>query len=115
MAESTLSLTRTDLLKAIGNMLGRGIDVTNWDDADFTTRVKMCVDIGCRRVYELDLLANEAQVHMWSFMQPKLTSFNLNAPYGTVTVTIVAGVVTGDGTNFPGWAANAEILVEDMS
>lgn len=115
MAESTLSLTRTDLLKAIGNMLGRGIDVTNWDDADFTTRVNMCVDIGCRWVYEPDLLPNEAQVHMWSFMQPKLTSFNLNAPYGTGTVTIVAGVVTGDGTTFPSWAADAEIVVEDVS
>ena len=93
MAESTLTLVRDDLLKAIGNMLGRGIDITNWDDADFTTRVNSCVDIGCRWVYEPDLLPNEAQVHMWSFMQPKLTSFDLNAPYSTGTVTIVAGVV----------------------
>lgn len=115
MAESTLSLSRNDLLKAAGNLLGRGIDVTAWDDPDFSTRVNMCVDIGCRWVYEPDLLPNEPQVHIWSFMQPKMTSFDLNAPYGTGTVTIVAGVVTGDGTVFPSWAADAEFIIGDVS
>lgn len=115
MAESTLSLTRDDLLKAVGNMLGLGIDVVSWDDADFTTRVNMCVDIGCRWVYEPDLMPNEAQVHIWSFMQPRLTSFNLNPQYGTGTVTIVAGVVTGSGTVFPSWAADAELVVDGVS
>lgn len=115
MAESTLTLKRDDLLKAIGNMLGRGIDFTNWDDADFTTRVGMCVDIGCRWVYEPDMLPNENQVHIWSFMQPKLMAFALNAPYSTGTVTIVAGVVTGSGTVFPSWAADAELVVNGVS
>lgn len=96
-------------------MLGRGIDVTAWDDPDFSSRVNMCVDIGCRWVYEPDLLPNEIQVHIWSFMQPKLASFAINPPYGTGTVTIVAGVVTGDGTVFPSWAADAEFVVDDVS
>lgn len=112
---STLTLTRDDLLKAAGNMLGRGIDITNWDDPDFTTRVNMCVDIGCRWVYEPELLPDEAQVHIWSFMQPKLTSFDLYAPYATGTVTVVAGVVTGAGTTFPSWAADAEFVVGGVS
>lgn len=115
MAESTLTLTRDDLLKAAGNMLGRGIDITAWDDPDFTTRVNMCVDIGCRWVYEPDLLPNEAQVHMWSFMQPKLTSFDINPQYATGTITVVDGVVTGSGTTFPSWAADAELVVDDVS
>lgn len=115
MSESTLSINRDDLLKAVGNMLGLGIDVVSWDDADFTTRVNMCVDIGCRWVYEPDLMPNEAQVHIWSFMQPRLTSFNLNQQYGTGTVTIVAGVVTGSGTVFPSWAADAELVVDGVS
>lgn len=115
MPESTLTLKRDDLRKAIGNMLGKGIDHTNWDDADFTTRVDMCVDIGCRWVYEPDLLPNEAQVHIWSFMQPKLFTFSLNAPYSTGTVTIVAGVVTGSGTTFPSWAASAEFVINGVS
>jgi hypothetical protein len=115
VAESTLTLKRDDLLKAVGNMLGRGIDITNWDDADFTTRVNMCVDIGCRWVYEPDLLPNEAQVHIWSFMQPKLMAFRLNQPYSTGTVTIVAGVVTGSGTVFPTWAADGELVIDDVS
>lgn len=115
MAESTLTLTRNDLLKAAGNMLGRGIDVSAWNDPDFATRVNMCVDIGCRWVYEPDLMPNEAQVHIWSFMQPKLTSFDINAPYSTGTITIVAGVVTGAGTAFPSWAADAELVVNGVS
>lgn len=115
MAESTLTLKRDDLLKAVGNMLGRGIDITAWDDADFTARVNMCVDIGCRRVYEPDILPNESQVHIWSFMQPKLAVFSLNAPYSTGTVTVVAGVVTGSGTTFPSWAADGEIVIDDVS
>jgi hypothetical protein len=115
VAESTLTLKRDDLRKAIGNMLGRGVDLMNWDDADFSTRVDMCVDIGCRLVYEPELLPNEAQVHIWSFMQPKLFSFSLNQPYSTGTVTIVDGVVTGSGTTFPSWAADAELVVGDVS
>ena len=115
MAESTLTLTRNDLLKAAGNMLGMGIDVTAWDDPNFSARVNMCVDIGCRWVYEPDLLPNEMQVHIWSFMQPKLTSFDINPQYGTGTVTVVAGVVTGSGTTFPTWAADAELVVNGIS
>lgn len=111
MAESTLSLVRDDLLKAIGNMLGRGIDITSWDDPDFTSRVNMCVDIGCRWVYEPDLLPNEAQVHLWSFMQPKLATFTLNPPYGVGVVSVAAGVVTGVGTTFPSWSADGDLVI----
>lgn len=114
MAESTLSLTRDDLRKAIGNMLGQGLDVTEWD-SDFATRVDMCVDIGCRWVYEPEVLPNEAQVHMWSFMQPKLMAFALNQPYATGTITVVAGVATGSGTTFPSWAADGELVVNGIS
>lgn len=115
MAESGLTLKRDDLLRAIGMFLGRGVDFTNWDDSDFTTRVNMCVDIGCRLVYEPELLPNEFQVHIWSFMQPKLMAFSLSQPYSTGTVTIVAGVVTGSGTTFPSWAADGELVVNGIS
>lgn len=115
MAESGLTLKRDDLLKAIGNLLGKGMDITNWNDADFTARVNACVDIGCRMVYEPDILPNEFQVHIWSFMQPKLMAFALNGPYSTGTVTVAAGVVTGSGTNFPAWAADAELIVDGVS
>lgn len=114
MAASTLTLTRDDLRKAVGNMLGLGIDITAWD-ADFVTRVDMCVDIGCRWVYEPEVLPGEAQVHVWSFMQPKLMAFSLSQPYSTGTVTVVAGVVTGSGTTFPSWAADGEFVVDGIS
>lgn len=115
MAESTLTLKRDDLRKAVGNMLGRGIDITAWDDADFATRVDMCVDIGCRWVYEPEVLQGEMHVHIWSFMQPQLAAFQLTTPYSTGTITVAAGVVTGSGTNFPSWAANGEVVVNGQS
>ena len=115
MAESTLTLKRDDLRRAIGNMMGKGVDLTNWDDADFSTRVDMCVDIGCRWVYEPDMLPDELQVHIWSFMQPKLMAFTLNGPYSTGTVTIAGGYVLGSGTVFPSWAADAELVVNGVS
>lgn len=114
MAESTLSLTRNDLRKAISNMLGTGIDLSSLD-ADQSTRIDLCVDIGCRNVYEPAIQPGDAQAHIWSFMQPRLTSFDINAPYSTGTVTIVAGVVTGSGTTFPSWAASAELSVGGAS
>lgn len=115
MAESTLTLKRDDLLKAVGNLLGKGFDHTNWDDPDFTARVNACIDIGCRWVYEPLILPDELQVHIWSFMKPKLMAFPLNAPYSTGTITVAAGVVTGSGTSFPSWATDAELVVDGVS
>ena len=114
MAESTLTLKRDDLRKAVGNMLGQGIDITEWD-ASFSTRVDQCVDIGSRMVYEPEIIPNETQAHIWSFMQPKGMELQLNSPYSTGTITIVAGVVTGAGTNFPAWAASGELVVDGVS
>lgn len=114
MAESTLTLKRDDLRKAVGNLLGHGIDPTAWD-ADFATRVDMCVDSGCRWVYEPAVLPNENHVHIWSFMQPQMASLQLIAPYSTGTITVVSGVVTGSGTNFPAWAASGDIVVLGQS
>lgn len=115
MAESTLTLKRDDLLKAVGNLLGKGIDYTNWDDPDFTARVNAAIDIGCRWVYEPAILPNELNVHIWSFMQPKLMTFSLNGPYSTGTISVAAGVVTGSGTVFPSWAADAELAINGVS
>jgi hypothetical protein len=91
--------------------MGQGLDVTSWTDADFSTRVNMVVDIGCRNVYEPMILPGEQHAHIWSFMQPKLTSFDINASYATETITVAAGVVTGAGTSFPNWAADGELTV----
>lgn len=115
MAESTLTLKRDDLLRAIGNMMGLGTDITNWGDADFTAKVNACVDIGCRWVYEPDVLPGDVNVHIWSFMQPKLVAFAVNPQYSAGTITVVSGVVTGSGTVFPSWAASGELVINDVS
>lgn len=114
MAESTLSVVRNDLRKALGNMLGAGMDLTAWE-SDFSTRVDLCIDIGCRNVYEPSILPGEPHAHIWSFMQPRLTSFDINATYSTGTVTIAnGGVVTGSGTTFPSWAAAGELVISGV-
>lgn len=115
MAESTLTLKRDDLLKAVGNLMGLGTDITNWGDSDFTTKVNACVDIGCRWVYEPEVLPGDAHVHIWSFMQPKLVSFAINPQYSAGTITVVSGVVTGSGAVFPSWAASGELVIDDIS
>lgn len=117
MAESTLSLTRTEFRKAIANMLGLGIDSSAWD-ADFSTRVDMCIDIGCRNVYEPAIQPGEIHTHIWSFMQPTLTSFDINATYSTGTVTVTphatGSVVSGAGTTFPTWAGSGELVLDGV-
>lgn len=94
-------------------MLGAGLDSTNWE-ADFSARVDLCIDIGCRNTYEPAILPGEPHAHIWSFMQPKLTSFDLNTTYSIGTVTIVAGAVTGSGTTFPSWAADGELVISGI-
>lgn len=94
-------------------MLGVGIDLSNWE-ADFSTRVDMCIDIGSRNTYEPMIQPGEPHAHIWSFMQPRLTSFDINTTYSTGTVTIVAGAVTGSGTTFPSWAAAGELVISGV-
>ena len=114
MAESTLSITRTDLLRATGRLYGAGRDPTAFD-AKKKLDVDDCVDIGCRRAYSPPVLPGEQNSHNWSFLEPILASFNIVAPYSTGTVEVVDGVVTLTSGTFPTWAADGEIVIDGAS
>lgn len=114
MAESTLSLNRTDYLGAIGRANGKSRNLTEWNDAEFLEDAETALDVGIRQFCQPPVLPGEQHAHQWSFMQP-LFSMTTRAPYGTGTVTVVSGVATLAGGTFPSWAASGEVVVEGIS
>lgn len=67
MAESTLSISRTDLVRYVGRFLGYG---TGTLDTEQTQDVTDCIDRGLRQFYQPPVLEGEGQSHTWSFMKP---------------------------------------------
>lgn len=110
MAESTLSISRVDLLRAVGRYLSVGRDSTTWD-ANTRSDINDVVDIGCRKFYHPPVLPGETNSHDWSFLRPVLQNFSVNAGYSTGTITISSGVVTLSGGTWPSWAADGLVLV----
>jgi len=66
MPESTLSLTRDDLLAEIGDYLGIGRDTDAWEGDD-PARVESCLKTGLRWVYFPTTAGGP--VHDWRFLQ----------------------------------------------
>lgn len=97
MAESTLAITYSDLLRELGRDIGWGRNPGRWKEDD-KLDAEDCVKSGLRAFY----VANGE--HRWSFLDP-LQTFSAVEPYSTGTVTIVAGVVTLVGGTFPSWVA----------
>lgn len=114
MSDSTLVITRVELLRSVGRLIGVGRDSTAWP-ANTRIDIDDVVDIGCRRAYSPPILPGEIHSHNWSFLEPILTSFDITGPYSTGTVTIASGVVTLVSGTWPTWAADAEILVDGAS
>lgn len=112
MAESTLSITRTQLRLAIARELGEGRDLTAID-ADFSSDIDDVIDKGCRQFYSPIILPGERNAHSWSFMRP-LLSFTLNATQTSSTVTIVDGVVTLASGSWPTWAASGVLVINNV-
>ena len=118
MAESTLSLSRLGFQKSVAQYLGFGTDPTAWEPEE-KTQINHCIETGERRVYAPIVLPGEANSHEWSWLQPVDASIVIHAAYATGTVTIVptagGSVVTGVGTVFPTWAADAQIVLDGIA
>lgn len=114
MAESTLSLDRTDYLGAIGRWAGKSRNPSEWNDAEFLDDANNVLDTGVRQFVQPPILPGETHAHQWSFMQP-LYSATLTAPYSTGTITVVDGVVTLASGTFPSWAASGDMVIEGIS
>lgn len=112
MAESTLSITRTQLRLAVGRFLGAGRDATQWS-ADFSADVDDVIDKGCRNFYGPPVLPGERASHAWSFMRPLLTT-TLNAAQTSSTVTISSGVATLAAGTWPLWAASGVLVIDNV-
>lgn len=69
MAESTLSLTRTQLRQALGMVAGAGLVVSEFSPNELT-QIDMVIDIGLRSFYDPMILPGESVKHEWSFMTP---------------------------------------------
>lgn len=112
MAESTLSLSRTDLLQIVGDYLGYGRNHHIWR-REPTAQVTRCVQSGERQFYQPFPLPGESSVHVWSFLNQRLAT-TISEPYSTGTITVVAGEVTlADGT-WPTWAADGWLVIDGV-
>lgn len=106
MAESTLTVTLTEIRSELGRLLGFDRDYSS-----MTTKQKADIDSFIKRGYRKflfpPLLPRETRVHEWSFLRPE-ADIVTNEPYSTGTVTVVDGVVTLSGGTFPSWAASGD-------
>ena len=114
MAESTLSLSITELRKQIGRFMGYGLNPTHASlSADAQADIDAIMGSGLRQVY-FPALLGERYAHKWSWLMPT-TTLTTSAPYSTGTVTIVDGVVTLAGGTFPTWAADGELIIAGVT
>lgn len=104
MAESSLSLTLTELQTAVAD------EFRNTYAAIGTQLVDPSIKSGLRQFY-YPMVLGEKYGHDWSFLRPT-TTLTTSAPYSTGTLTIVAGVCTLAGGTFPSWAADGELIVD---
>lgn len=113
MAESTLSLTYTELQFAVAHYLGLGA-VADWTATD-TATIDMVIGSGLRQFYFPEPQP-DGKVHEWKFLKPTLTLVTI-APYstGTIAVTITGTTVTLTGGVWPTWTATHGSLVVDTS
>lgn len=72
MAESTLSITYTDLQAEVGAFLHYGQDPDNWS-ADETKRVDRFIQAGLRQFYYPPQMEGVELGYTWSFMYPTTT------------------------------------------
>lgn len=109
MAESTLSMTYTDIAGAVGVLFSYGATVASFTATE-AEQVAVAIRRGLRQFYFPPILEDragrplETSAHKWSFLHPAAT-ITSNAPYSTGTVTIVDGVVTLASGTWPTWAA----------
>ena len=105
MAESTLSVTFTQLRRIVGRRYGAG-RVPSSFTSDNTLDVGDFVRTGL-----MDFYGRKE----WGFLQIGHLDVPLYSPYTTGTVAIASGVVTGTGTTFPSWAADGDLVVSGIS
>lgn len=72
MAESTLSISYTDLQAEVGDFLHKGQDPSAWS-ADETKRIDRIIQAGVRQFYYPPAMEGVELGYQWSFMRPTTT------------------------------------------
>lgn len=106
MAESQLSLTRTQLREAVGTFLDLGFEVADYSTDDLLL-IDRAIDAGLRQFYEPLPLPGERAAHTWSFLYPIGTlslvsgqsEYDLPDDFGGITERFF--MVGDDLSNFP--------------
>lgn len=111
MAESTLSLTYTQLIALVARYLGI-LPVSGLSSTE-TTLIDDLIGSGLRQFYFPPPVNNE-RPYEWSFLKPVTTLVTI-APYdtGTIAITITETTVTLTGGTWPSWTATHGSLVVD--
>jgi hypothetical protein len=121
MAESTLSITLTDIRLAIAHQLGIDLDISTWV-ADQTAIINLILKRGLQQFYFPPPLLTQTgkrtavsePPYEWSFLKP-VTTLDLIGSYetGTITVTELSATVTLTDGVWPSWTATKGTLVID--
>jgi hypothetical protein len=109
VAESSLSLTFTDLANCVGPVFGYGATYSAMSATE-QEQVSVAIRRGLRMFYFPEPLEPGKAAHKWTFLHPQ-TTLTSNAPYSTGTITVVDGVVTLASGTFPSWAASGLLSV----
>lgn len=70
MPESTLSISYTDLRRAVGRFLGYAEDAAAWDDRE-AADVEEAIRSGVRTFYSPPMVTGDRVPHQWSFLRPR--------------------------------------------
>jgi len=113
MAESSLSLTRTQLRQEVGHDLGYSRTVADWSTSEVAD-IDTIVNRGMRQFYFPPIVPGESQSHEWRFMRP-ITTLTTIATYSTGTVTVATGTCTLAVGTWPTWAyTHGKLLIDSV-
>ncbi|MBA7690482.1 hypothetical protein ES703_99010 [subsurface metagenome] len=124
MAESTLSITLTDIRLAIAHMMGIEVAITAWD-ADQTAIINLILKRGLLQFYfpppVIEATGRRTVVtqppYEWSFLKP-VTTLDLIGSYvtGTIALTKTDKTVTLTTGVWPSWTAtNGTLVVNNVA
>jgi hypothetical protein len=112
MAESTLSISLTELQEAAGFFLGYGPS-SDWSPTE-AAELLLYAQAAVRQVYYPPEGEGIEAGYEWSWLKSS-TTITTRGAYSTGTLTVAAGVVTLVGGMFPNWAADGTLTIDGTS
>jgi len=111
MAESELSISYDDLMKAVGLYLGYGGDKDDWNTSQ-KAEIDLYVQSGVRQFYYPPAVEGVENGHSWTFLYPTTTLVTV-ASTSTVNLPNSLGRILGDLTFEPELYNHSIVLVSE--